>query len=326
MNPVLRYLGRDLRAIWMLLIVGVGLAFATPIFLTGPNLLNVALAAAVTIFLALGETFVIIMAEIDLSVGATMGMSSVVTAIVLQDQSTAVGLLAGIGTGILAGLFNGILVTMLRMPAFIVTLGTMSVFSGLTLFITQGNPISISSEAFLYIGRGRPLGIPMPVVLSVVVTIILGILLARTRFGRHAYATGDNADASRLAGIRVRPVKMIAFMISGSTAAVAGFILAARLGTAQPTAGDAMELVAIAAVIIGGTSLFGGRGAIIGTLIGALLLGVIDNGLNLLDVSPFLQNVVRGAVILFAVFLDRNSDLINRFWRSLPRRQQTGTE
>lgn len=317
MKTSLGKLARELRAVWMLLLVAVALTIATPFFLTGPNLLNVMLAASVTVLLAIGQTFVIILAEIDLSPGAILGVSGVVTAIVLQTQPLIVGLLAGLGVGVLAGLLNGVLVTTLRMPSFIATLGTMSVFAGLTLFITQGNPIAVGNAAFLGIGQAHPLGMPMPVWISLVLTIVFGLVLARTRFGRYIYATGDNVEASRLSGIKVHRVKILAFVISGALSSVAGFVLTARLGTAQPTAGSGLELVAIAAVIIGGTSLFGGRGALVGTFIGAILLGVIDNGLNLLNVSPFLQGVVKGFVILFAVFLDRNSDLVRGLWRTM---------
>lgn len=316
MKTSIGQLARELRAVWMLLLVSVALVIATPFFLTGSNLLNVLLAASVTVLLAVGQTFVIILAEIDLSPGAVLGVSGVVTAIVLQSQPLVVGLLAGLAVGAVAGLLNGILVTALRMPSFIATLGTMSVFAGMTLFITQGNPIAVDNSTFLGIGQARPLGMPMPVWISLVLTILFGLLLARTRFGRHVYATGDNVEAARLSGIKVYRVKILAFVISGVLSSVAGFVLTARLGTAQPTAGSGLELVAIAAVIIGGTSLFGGRGALVGTFIGAILLGVIDNGLNLLNVSPFLQGVVKGFVILFAVFLDRNSDLVRGLWRA----------
>jgi ribose transport system permease protein len=201
------------------------------------------------------------------------------------------------------------------MPSFIATLASTSAFAGLALFITQGNPVGVKNSGFLAIGQGRPLSIPMPVWIIVVVVLVFGFLLARTRFGRYVYATGDNPEASRLSGIKIHRTTILAFVISGALASLAGFVLTARLGTAQPTAGTGLELAAIAAVIIGGTSLAGGRGALVGTFIGAILLGVIDNGLNLLDVSPFLQGVVKGLVILFAVFLDRNSDLIRGLWK-----------
>lgn len=328
MKSTLLKTARELRAVWMLLIVSLILFIATPLFLTGPNLLNVLLATSVTALLAAGQTFVIIIGEIDLSVGAVLGISGAVTAITLQTQPLLVGLAVGLGVGALAGLINGLLVTFLRMPSFIATLGSTSVLAGLTLFITQGNPISVANKGFLAIGQSRPLDVPMPVWIVLAVVVVFGVILARTRFGRYVYATGDNAEASRLSGIKVYRVKILAFVISGVLASIAGFILTARLGTAQPTAGTGLELAAIAAVIIGGTSLAGGRGALIGTFIGAILLGVIDNGLNLLNVSPFLQGVVKGFVILFAVFLDRNSDLIRGLWKMLsslrPKRPSSG--
>jgi len=308
-------LSRELRAVWMLLFVALLLFIATPLFLTGPNLLNVLLAASVTVLLAAGQTYVIIVGEIDLSVGATLGLSAAVTALTLQTQPLMVGLLVGLGVGAAAGALNGLLVTSLRMPSFIATLGSMSVLAGLTLYITRGNPVAIRNSGFLDLGQAKPFGVPMPVWIIIAVIVIFSLILARTRFGRHVYATGDNAEAARLSGINVHRVKILAFVISGALSSVAGFILAARLGAAQPTAGSGLELAAIAAVIIGGTSLAGGRGALIGTFIGAILLGVIDNGLNLLNISPFLQGVVKGLVILFAVFLDRNSELIRGLWR-----------
>ena len=209
--------------------------------------------------------------------------------------------------GVVAGLVNGLLVTKVNMPSFIATLASMSMLSGLTLYLTQGNPVGVGSDAFRAIGQGHILGVPAPIWILLVCAVVFGILLARSRFGRQVYATGDNLEAAHLSGMPVTRVKVAAFVIAGVLAAIAGFILTARLGTAQPTAGKGLELTAIAAVIIGGTSLTGGRGAVVGTVIGALLLGTIDNGLNLLNVSPFLQDVVKGAVILFAVFVDRNT-------------------
>ncbi|MFC5677668.1 ABC transporter permease [Aeromicrobium endophyticum] len=327
MKSAITSLNRELRAVWMLLFVCVVLFIATPLFLTGDNLLNVLLATSVTALLAAGQTYVIILAEIDLSVGAILGISSIVTAFVLRDQPLVVGLLAGWGVGAVAGLVNGLLVTKLRMPSFIATLAMMSVLAGLTLQFSQGNPVSIDNGGFIDIGQSRVLGVPTPVWIMLASFVVFGVLLARSRFGRHVYAVGDNADAARLAGINVHRVKILAFVISGVLSATAGFILAARLGTAQPTAGTGLELAAIAAVIIGGTSLAGGRGALAGTLIGALLLGVIDNGLNLLDVSPFLQGVVKGLVILIAIFLDRNSDRVRALARLVrpPRGPGSGT-
>lgn len=309
----------QLRAVWMLLGVALILFIATPFFFTSSNLLAIALAASITALLAIGETFVIILGEIDLSVGAMLGFTSVITAMVLPDAGLVMGLLAGLGAGAFAGLVNGLLVTKVNMPSFIATLASLSILSGLTLYLTKGNPVGVSSDSFRLIGTGRILGVPVPIWILLVCAVVFGILLARSRFGRQVYATGDNFEAAHLSGMPVDRVKVAAFVISGVLAGIAGFILAARLGTAQPSAGKGLELTAIAAVIIGGTSLLGGRGAVVGTVIGALLLGTIDNGLNLLNVSPFLQDVVKGAVILFAVFIDRNAGPIRIIVQSLKR-------
>jgi ribose transport system permease protein len=312
-------LALQLRAVWMLLGVALILFIATPYFLTSSNFMAIALTASITALLAIGETFVIILGEIDLSVGAMLGFTSVITAMVLPHAGLAMGLLAGLGAGAAAGLINGLLVTKVNMPSFIATLASLSILSGLTLYLTKGNPVGISSDAFRLIGTGHILGVPVPIWILLVCAVVFGILLARSRFGRQVYATGDNFEAAHLSGMPVTSVKVAAFVISGVLAGVAGFILAARLGTAQPSAGKGLELTAIAAVIIGGTSLLGGRGAVVGTVIGALLLGTIDNGLNLLDVSPFLQDVVKGVVILFAVFIDRNAGPIRIIVQSLKR-------
>ncbi|MEV0667443.1 ABC transporter permease [Actinomadura luteofluorescens] len=301
---------RRLRAVWMLLLVGIILTIASPVFLTHNNLMNVGLATSVAALLAVGQTYVIILAEIDLSVGAALGFTAVVTAQTLRDHGLVAGIGAGVATGAAIGLVNGLLVTKTRMPSFIATLATMSVLSGLSLQLTKGNPVAVTDYDFQGIGQSRIAGVPVPVVIMLVVFAVFGYLLARTRFGRYVYATGDNTEAARLSGVRTDRVKILAFVISGVLAALAGFILTARLSTAEPTAGTGLELEAIAAVIIGGTSLAGGRGTLLGTLVGALVLGVIDNGMNLLDVSPFLQNVVKGLVILLAVFLDRNIDVL----------------
>lgn len=315
-------LALQLRAMWMLLGVALILFIATPYFFTSSNLMAIALAASITALLAIGETFVIILGEIDLSVGAMLGFTAVITALVLPDAGLVWGLLAGLGAGAGAGLINGLLVTKVNMPSFIATLASLSILSGLTLYLTQGNPVGVSSDAFRLIGTGRIMGVPAPIWILLISSVIFGVLLARSRFGRQVYATGDNFEAAHLSGMPVDRVKIAAFVISGVLAGIAGFILAARLGTAQPSAGKGLELTAIAAVIIGGTSLLGGRGAVIGTVIGALLLGTIDNGLNLLNVSPFLQDVVKGAVILFAVFIDRNAGpmrvIVQSFKRVIP--------
>lgn len=317
MQRVKRVAGQ-LQALWMLIAVCVVLAIASPVFATSGNLLNVALATSVTALLAVGQTFVIILAEIDLSVGSVLAFTAAITALVMRHQSALVAVIIGLGAGAIIGLVNGLLVTKTRMPSFIVTLAMLSVMAGLALQITQGNPISVSSDAFQNIGQGHLAGIPIPVWIMAGAFIIFGILLARTKFGRYIYATGDNPEAARLSGIPTDRVKIWAFVISGVLSALAGFIITARLSTAEPTAGSGMELEAIAAVIIGGTSLLGGRGNMLGTVVGAFILGVIDNGMNLLNVSPFLQDVVKGVVILIAVLFDRNATVIRHWFTRRP--------
>jgi ribose transport system permease protein len=313
----LKNLAGELRAVWMLVLVGIILSFASPVFLTSTNLLNVGLATSVVAVLAIGQTYVIVLAEIDLSVGAALGFSAVVTALVLRHHGLLVGLAAGLASGVVVGLLNGLLVTKTRMPSFIATLATMSILSGLTLQISSGDPVAVTDSAFQGIGQDYVAAVPVPVWTMLVGYVLFGVVLARTGYGRFVYATGDNPEAARLSGIRTQRVKILAFALSGLLAAVGGFILTARLSTAEPTAGTGLELEAIAAVIIGGTSLAGGRGNLVGTLVGALVLGVIDNGMNLLDVSPFLQDVVKGVVILLAVYFDRNVDSLRALftWR-----------
>lgn len=298
---------RELGVVWIMILVGVVLSLASPNFLSVPNLLNIVLAVSITALLAAGQTFVILLGEIDLSVGTGLGFASMITALALRTMPVFPALLCGLAVGLLAGLVNGLLVTKANMPSFIATLATMSILGGLTLYITQGNPIPVANEAFLNLGQGRYFGAPAPVWIMLVLCLVFGVVLARTRYGRQIYTTGDNRQAARLSGIPVDWIVVSAYMISGALAACGGFILTARLASAQPTAGTGLELTAIAAVIIGGTRMTGGKGALLGTVVGALLLGMIDDGLNLLNVSSFLQNVVKGVVILIAVFVDRNA-------------------
>ncbi len=310
MNLV-RTLFSEMRALIVLALLVIVAALLSPIFLTPTNLLNILLEVAVTAILAIGQTYIIILAEIDLSVGAILGMAGAITAGVLSRgnflEAFTVGLLVGAG----AGLLNGLLVTIGKIPSFIATLGTMTAFAGLTLVYTQGNPISVSVHSFQWIGQGYVLGIPVPVWIMLVLYLVFWFLLHRTHYGRHVFATGGNEEASRLSGIRTFRVKMWAFLLTGILSAIAGFILTARLSSAEPTAGGGMELDAIAAVILGGTSLLGGKGGLIGTVIGAIILGVLDNGMNLLNVSAFYQGVAKGVIILLAVLFDRNISSIS---------------
>lgn len=296
----------EMRAIWILLLVSIVISYLTPVFLSAPNLLNILLEVSVTGLLAIGQTYVIILAEIDLSVGAILGFSGAVSASVLAKGSLSEAILIAVAMGAAIGLINGLLVTKGHVPSFIATLGTMSAISGLTLLFTQGYPISITNGSYEWIGQGYFLMVPLPVWIMLILYAVFWYLLSRTRFGRYVYGTGGNIEACRLSGINVNRVKNMAFMLTGALSAVAGLILTARLSSAEPTAGSGMELDAIAAVILGGTSLAGGRGGVIGTIIGAVILGVLDNGMNLLNISAFYHDIVKGLIILLVVLVDKN--------------------
>lgn len=302
----------EMRAVIVLIILAAIAAILSPVFLTPSNLLNILLEVSVTALLAIGQTYVIILAEIDLSVGAILGLAGAITAGVMSHGNVIEGLIVGLLIGAVAGFLNGFLTTYGKIPSFITTLGTMTAFGGVTLVYTQGNPISISSNAYQWIGQGYVLGVPVPVWIMIVLYIVFWLILSRTHYGRYVFATGGNEEASRLSGIAVKKVKIWAFVLTGMLAAVAGFIDTARLSTAEPTLGSGLELDAIAAVILGGTSLSGGKGGLLGTIIGAIILGVLDDGMNLLNVSAFYQGVAKGVIILLAVLLDRNIDSISK--------------
>jgi ribose transport system permease protein len=277
----------------------------SPYFLTVSNLLNIAEQTSIIAVVAAGMTFVIITAGIDLSVGSVLAFSGVVMASSLAAgwpslPALAVGLAAGLG----CGLGNGALISLGRLPPFIATLGMMSIARGAALVYTQGRPISGFSETFRSIATSDVLGVPFPVIIMIGVYGVSHLVLARTKLGRYAYAIGGNETAAHLSGVNVRFYKTAVYGISGICSALAAVLLTARLNSAQPIAGMMYELDAIAAVVIGGTSLMGGEGSVSGTLIGALIIGVLRNGLNLLAVSSFVQQIVIGSVIVIAVLLD----------------------
>ncbi|MCD8761686.1 ribose ABC transporter permease [Mammaliicoccus sciuri] len=277
-------------------------------FLDLSNLLNLLRQVSINGLIAFGMTFVILTGGIDLSVGSILALSSAFTAILITSGiDPIVALIVGVLGGFLLGVFNGVLVTFGSMAPFIATLATMTIFRGLTLVVTDGNPITNLGDSYMFqlFGKGYFFGIPVPAVTMIIVFIILAIILQKTTFGRHTYAIGGNEVASKISGIKVNRVKILIYGISGLMSALAGAILTSRLNSAQPTAGTSYELDAIAAVVLGGTSLTGGKGRIVGTFIGVLIIGVLNNGLNLLGVSSFYQQVVKGIVILIAVLIDR---------------------
>ena len=288
-----------------LIVLCIILWILTPHFFTVSNLLNVTQQTAINAIIAVGMTFVIITAGIDLSVGSIMAFSGVVLASALNaGLPIPLAIFIGLGVGLLCGLVNGLLITYGNLPPFISTLGMMSVARGAALLYTQGRPISGFTGSFRFLAVGEFLGVPVPVIIMIVVYLIAHILLTRTKLGRYTYAIGGNEEATLLSGISVKLYKTIVYGLSGLLSGLAAIILTARLNSAQPIAGIMYELDAIAATVIGGTSLMGGEGRIVGTLIGALIMGVLRNGLNLLGVSSFIQQTVIGAVIIIAGLVD----------------------
>ncbi|WP_314174699.1 ABC transporter permease subunit [Streptomyces winkii] len=281
------------------------MAAIAPNFATADNLLNVARSISINAILAAGITFVILTAGIDLSVGSTVAVAGVVAVLAATSGAPSpVAVVVGVLVGAVAGLINGLLTAYLSLAAFIVTLGAMTYLRGLGYTMTGGQPIVSNTLNFRDVGNGYMAGIPVPVVIMGVVYLVAWFVLERTRYGKHIYAVGGNAEAARLAGIDVRRVITSVYAIAGACAGLAGVIFAARVVSAQPTAGTGYELDAIAAAVLGGTSLMGGRGRILGTLIGSVILGVLSTGLILMDVPFFTQLLVKGVVIILAVAID----------------------
>ena len=284
-----------------------------PVFLKQTNLLSVANQTAIYAIIAIGMTMVIITAGIDLCVGSLVALASVVSALVIRDWGSGtetgtgmmlLGLVMGVGICGLAGGINGLMVTAFRVPPFIVTLGMMMMASGLAFRLTEGRSIAELPESFFWIGGGKTAGIPNPVILMIVLYVIAHIVMTRMSFGRFVYAIGGNEEAARLSGVPVKRVLLAVYIICGALAGLGGIVLASQLAAGDPKFGVMYELEVIAAVVVGGTSLLGGSGKIFGTLIGAFIIAVIKNGMNLTDVHPFNQKIVLGAVLLAAVLID----------------------
>ena len=305
MTPWLRGAGRRFGTVAGLIGLCLLLWILTPHFLTVANALNVMEQTSINAIVAVGMTFVIISGGIDLSVGSLVAVAGVVLAAALKaGWSIPLAIAAGLGVGAATGLLNGVVIAFGRLPPFIMTLGMMSVARGAALLMTDGRPISGFDAAFRSIATGRLAGVPAPILLTLAIYAAAHFVLSRTRFGRYVYGIGGNEEATRLSGVNVRFHKTMVYVVSGAMSAIAAVLLTARLNSAQPIAGIMYELDAIAAVVIGGTSLSGGEGHLGGTLIGALTMGVLRNGLNLLGVSSFLQQLVIGVVIIVAVLVD----------------------
>nr|WP_184662873.1 ribose ABC transporter permease [Texcoconibacillus texcoconensis] len=294
-----------------LLLIMIIITLINPSFLSLTNLLNLLRQVSINALIAFGMTFVILTGGIDLSVGSTLALSSAVGAsLMASGVDPVLAVLIGLLTGAILGAMNGVFIAKGKVAPFIATLATMTIYRGLTLLLTDGRPVSGlgDSAAFELFGRGYLLGLPVPAITMMIAFVILYLILKKTTFGRRVYAVGGNEEVALLSGIKVDRIKIYVYSLTGFLAALAGMILTSRLNSAQPTAGQMYELDAIAAVVIGGTSLTGGRGWIVGTLIGALIIGTLNNGLNLLGVSSFVQQVVKGSVILLAVLIDRKKN------------------
>ncbi len=289
-----------------LIVISAVLALLRPQFLTAANLINVARQISLNGILAVGVTYVLLTGGVDLSLGSLVALTGIVAASFAHpgDWPILIPIALGVLAGTTCGFINGIIITKGRIAPFIVTLGMMSVARGLALVISRGRPVSNLTPQFTALG-GDLLGIPVPIIILVVVAAVSWVFLANMRLGRYLYAVGGNEEAARAAGLNVKGIKTFAYTLCGSLAGVAGVVLAARITTGQPNAGIAYELDAIAAAVIGGTSLSGGVGGVGGTLLGALLMGVINNGLDLLNVSSYYQQIVKGMIIVFAVWLDK---------------------
>ena len=282
----------------------------SPYFFTSDNILNVSLQTSITAIIAVGMTFVILTSGIDLSVGALVAFTGVVTTSMLKLEGPfsfvfALALAAGIVIGAASGAIAGWCVTRFNITPFIVTLALMTIWRGASYMYTDGRPVWGLPEQFSFLGSGRIFAVPIPTIFMVVIYAVAYIVLNKTTFGRYVYAVGGNKEAARLAGINTDRVLMYVYMSCGVLASLSGMLLASRMNSGQPNAGLMYELDVIAAVVVGGTSLFGGRGSIVGTFIGAMLIGILRNGLNLLNVNSYIQQIVVGVVILLAVLIDQ---------------------
>ncbi len=308
--PMIKLLERThvrIESLLVLIVLIAVMAFLSPVFLSVNNLFNIILATATFGILAIGATFVISAAGIDLSLGSVLGLASVSGAalVVTLEWPWYFAIVGSLLAGAAAGWVNGFIITRGHVPAFIVTLGMLGIARGLALIISSGRGIYGLPDEILFLGQARPWGVPTPVFILIAVAIIAHYVLAHTPFGHHTLALGDNQNAARATGINVRRQRLALYTISGLMAGIAGLIFTARVNTGDPTAGLNYELLAITAAIIGGTNLFGGRGSILGTMIGALVMGVLQNGLNLLAVQAYYQQMAIGAVLITAVWLDQ---------------------
>lgn len=303
---------RQYQSIIMLLVFSGAIALMNDRFLTVPNLLNVFRQSSINAVIACGMTFVILTGGIDLAVGSVLAIASAVCAcLLIGGASVVVAGGAALVVGAISGAVSGLIITKGKVQPFIATLVMMTFLRGATMVFTNGMPLTVgkakSAEAFYFLGNGNVLGVPLPIILTVLVFAMGYYVLTQMKIGRYVYAVGGNEEASRLSGLNTDRVKIFVYTMSGILAALAGLIVTSRLSSAQPTAGTGYELDAIAAVVLGGTSLVGGKGKIMGTVIGVLIIGILNNALNLMDISSYYQMIAKAAVILLAVLLDRKN-------------------
>lgn len=297
-----------LESLVVLIVLCAAMAVLSPFFLSLSNFLNIFLATSTIGILAIGATVILSAAGLDLSLGSVMGFSGIAGAylVVILEMPWPFAIVGALGAGALAGAINGFLITKTRMPAFIVTLGMLGIARGFALiFSPNGGAIYGLPAPVIYLGQGRPLGIPTPVIILALTAVIAHYMLAYAPFGRHTLAMGDSEAAARATGIPVERLRWKLYILSGFMAGLAGLVFMARVNAGDPTAGVNYELTAITAAIIGGTSLFGGKGSILGTMVGALIMGVLQNGLTLLAVQSFWQQVAIGVVLILAVYIDQ---------------------
>ena len=313
-NPIVGIVKNNVGILSVLVLLCVIVSIATSKFLKPNNLISVLRQISINAYIALGMTLIIILGHIDLSVGAIVAMSGTLTVgfIVTQGLPIPVAILLGILLGMAAGMISGMIVTYFRVPAFIITMAMMNVCSGVAYVSSGGQATRINDDFFSAIGTGYLFNtIPLPVVYMIILIIVISFLLGKTKFGTYIYAIGGNREAARLSGVPIKKVEIAVFTISGVLSAFAGLVLCSRMYSGQPSVGSGYELDAIAACVLGGTSMSGGKGRISGTIFGAMVIGVISNGLNLIGVSSYWQLIVKGLIIACAVLLDSQKGKIS---------------
>lgn len=314
-KPFLSVFKENAGIIGVLVILCVVVAFATDKFLTANNIISVLRQISINMYIALGMTLIVILGHIDLTVGSLVAMSGTLTVgfVVNQGMSLALAITLGLVFGLIVGFVDGLIISKFRVPAFIITMAMQNICNGVAYVYSGGQSTRITDNFFVEIGTGYLFNvIPLPVVYMIILIVVFSFLLGKTKFGTYVYAIGGNREAARLSGVPIRKVEVIVFTLSGLMASFAGLVLASRMYSGQPSVGSGYEMDAIAACVLGGTSMAGGRGRISGTVFGAMVIGIISNGLNLIGVSSYWQLIVKGIIIAGAVLMDSQKDQLAR--------------